>query len=157
MLGYESGVIQKFNLQSGNDRGYFKAKDIKLQHSKEVTGLAVDQLNHYLISCSMDGSIKIWEFYRQNFIKSIEQDHPVENLCYNHFNDLMAISKTDLSVSILNAKNGLAKVRTFKEVSQNRITDMCFSKPDCKWLVIASLDKSIKVFDILTSTLIDWV
>lgn len=63
MLGYESGVIQKFNLQSGNDRGYFKAKDIKLQHSKEVTGLAVDQLNHYLISCSMDGSIKIWEFY----------------------------------------------------------------------------------------------
>ena len=30
VLGYETGVIQKFNLQSGNDRGYFRAKDISL-------------------------------------------------------------------------------------------------------------------------------
>lgn len=110
-----------------------------------------------MISCSLDGTIKLWEFYRQTLIKSIAQDHPVENLCYNHFNDLMAISTSDLTVSILNAKSGLGKVRSFPEVSQNRITDMCFSKPDCKWLIVASLDKSIKVFDILTSTLIDWV
>lgn len=157
VLGYESGAIQKFNMQSGNDRGYFRAKDASQRHSKEVTGVAIDQLNHFLISCSLDGTIKLWEFYRQGLAKTITQEHPVENLCYNHFNDLMAISTSDLTVSILNAKNGLSKVRTFPVVSQNRITDMCFSKPDCKWLIVASLDKSIKVFDILTSTLIDWV
>ena len=37
--------------------------------------------------------------------KTIENNGcPVENLCYNHFNDLMAISTSDLSVTILNAK-----------------------------------------------------
>lgn len=144
-------------MQSGIDRGYFKSHDVSQQHKKEVTGLAIDQLNHYLISSSLDGSIKLWDFYRQGLSKSIDIENPIENLCYNHFNDLMAISTSELSVTILNAKNGLAKVRSFAEVSQNRITDLCFSKPDSKWLLVSSLDKSIKVFDILTSTLIDWV
>jgi U3 small nucleolar RNA-associated protein 21 len=34
---------------------------------------------------------------------------------------------------------------------------MTFSKPDSKWLVCSSLDKTIKVFDILTGCLIDWI
>jgi U3 small nucleolar RNA-associated protein 21 len=42
-------------------------------------------------------------------------------------------------------------------VAENKITDLCFSKPDSKWLLCSSLDKSLKVFDILTGSLIDWV
>jgi len=84
-------------------------------------------------------------------------DYPIENLRYNMKNDLIAISSSDLTLTILNAKGGLKKVRTFPDVSSNKITDICFSEPDSKWLICSSLDKSIKVFDILTGSLIDWI
>lgn len=89
--------------------------------------------------------------------KTVQLDYPVENICYNHINDLMALSTSDFSVQIVNIKSGLKKVRSFPEVSQNRITDLCFSKPDSNWLIVSSLDKTIKVFDILTGSLIDWI
>ena len=90
-------------------------------------------------------------------MKSVDFEYPVENMCYNLQNDLLAISLSDLTVTILNIKNGMKKVRDFTNVFENRITDICFSKPDSKWLIVSSLDKSIKVFDILTSCLIDWI
>jgi len=62
-----------------------------------------------------------------------------------------------MTVIILNVKNGLKKVRTFLNVANNKITDLCFSQPDSKWLLTSSLDKSLKVFDILTGCLIDWI
>jgi len=63
----------------------------------------------------------------------------------------------DLSLRVLNMKNGLKTVRLFEEASTNKITDICFSKPDSKWLLCSSLDKTIKVFDLLTGSLIDWI
>lgn len=78
-------------------------------------------------------------------------------MCYNHSNDLIAVSLSDLSLRVLNMKNGLKTVRVFEEASTNKITDICFSKPDSKWLLCSSLDKTIKVFDLLTGSLIDWI
>lgn len=90
-------------------------------------------------------------------MKSHTHEYAIENLCYNRKNDLVAISSSDLSLTILNAKSGLKKVRTFENACSNKITDICFSQPDSKWLLVSSLDKSIKVFDILTGSLIDWI
>jgi U3 small nucleolar RNA-associated protein 21 len=90
-------------------------------------------------------------------VKTFEHEYPIENLCYNRKNDLIAISSSDLSLTILNVKGGLKKVREFLQVSENKITDICFSQPDCKWLLCTSLDKSLKVFDILTGSMIDWI
>ena len=117
----------------------------------------MDALNHYLVSSSLDHKIKLWDFYKMKLQKTYTHDYPIENLSYNRKNDLVAISSSDLSVSIMNAKNGLKKVRTFENVSENKITDVCFSQPDSKWLLCTSLDKSLKVFDILTGSLIDWI
>lgn len=130
--------------------------DLEL-HNNEITGLGIDSLNHFLVSCSLDGSIKLWDFYRMKLARSFTQEFPVENLVYNRQNDLIAVSTSDLTVSILNVKNGLKRVRTFERVAENKITDLCFSQPDSKWLITSSLDKSLKVFDILTGCLIDWI
>jgi U3 small nucleolar RNA-associated protein 21 len=64
-LGYSNGLIQKFNVQSGTDRGLFTGKeDSELTiHLKEVTGLGIDSLNHHLVSASLDSSIKLWDFF----------------------------------------------------------------------------------------------
>lgn len=87
----------------------------------------MDSLNHYLVSCSLDGTVKLYDFYRMRVSRSFSYDYPIENLVYNRKNDLIAISTSDMDVSIHNVKNGLKKVRHFKNVADNKITDLCFS------------------------------
>jgi len=152
VLGFANGSLTKFNLQSGKDRGVFKAS-----HSNEITGLGMDALNHFLVSCSLDKTIKLWDFYAMKLLSSFTVESPVDNLVYNQKNDLIAISCTDLSLTLLTIKGGLKKVRSFAQVADNKVTDICFSKPDSKWICVSSLDKSLKIFDILTGSLIDWV
>ena len=101
--------------------------------------------------------MKLWDFYSQKLVTSLDVGFPVDNLSYNRKNDLVAVSTSDLSILLLNAKNELKKVRVFPEIATNKITDLCFSQPDSKWLLASSLDKSIRIFDILTGTLVDWV
>ena len=50
----------------------------------------------------------------------------------------------------MNVKTGIIKVREFKEAASNKITDLCFSQPDSKYIICSSLDKSIRAWDILT-------
>mmetsp|Transcript_16459 Transcript_16459/g.27936 ORF Transcript_16459/g.27936 Transcript_16459/m.27936 type:complete len:496 (+) Transcript_16459:1240-2727(+) len=157
VLGYENGQIQKFNLQSGNDRGLFRDPEGQAVHSKEVTGVGVDQLNHYLVSCSLDSSLKLWDFVTMKLTQTVALPSPVLQLTLNRRNELVAIASNDLSVSIFNSKRQLKKVREFPRVCENRVTDLCFSQPDSKYLLCSSLDKSIRVLDILTGCLVDWI
>ena len=78
-------------------------------------------------------------------------------MAYNRQNDLVAFSTSDLSITLLNAKSGLKKVRYFPNAAENKINDICFSQPDSKWLLCSSMDCSIRVWDIVTGSLVDWV
>jgi len=86
-------------------------------HSKEVSGLGVDSTNKYLVSGSLDGTVKLWDFYKKKLLRTYENKtetgdlYPVQNLTYNRFNDLVAFSSADLSITILSVKNGLQRVR----------------------------------------------
>lgn len=158
LIGYETGLLQKVNMQSGKDRGTFVSKlSSDTVHSKEVTGLGIDQLNKTCVSASLDSTIKLWDFFRGELLKTYKCEYPVENLAYNRLNDLMAFSQSDLSLQVVNARSGLKKVREFKQAAGNKITDICFSQPDSKWVMCSSLDKCIRVWDILTGALVDWV
>ena len=158
VLGYENGYIQKFNMQSGKDRGDFISKiEGETLHQGEVTGLGVDLMNKIMVSASRDSSIKLWDFYRRELLKTYKTEYPVENMCYNRMNDLIAFTTTDLTLQVVNARSGLKKVREFKQAATNKITDICFSQPDSKWVMCSSLDKCIRVWDILTGSLVDWV
>ena len=103
-----------------------------------------------MVSSSLDGTIKLWDFFRKELTKTFKTEYPIENLIYNRMNDLICFSQSDMSITIMNARSGLLKVREFKEAASNKITDLCFSLPDSKWIICASLDKSIRVWDILT-------
>lgn len=103
-------MITKFNLQSGTDRGLFKSEDgngMRNLHSSEVSGLGIDSQNKYLVSGSFDKTVKLWDFYRAKLLKTFDTEFPISNLCYNRFNDLVAVSTTDLTITLLNAKTGL--------------------------------------------------
>lgn len=86
-------------------------------HTNEVTGLAIDSLNRYLVSGSADKSIKLWDFFRSKLLRTYNCEYSVETLCYNRANDLVAFSTTDLSITLLNAKSGLKKVRVFPQAA----------------------------------------
>jgi WD40 repeat protein len=79
------------------------------------------------VSSSLDATIKLWDFFRRELLKTYICEYPVENLVFNKLNDLIAFSQTDLSIQIVNARSGLKKVREFKQVATNKITDICFS------------------------------
>ena len=158
VLGYDNGLIQKFNMQSGKDRGNFISKHTEdKEHTSEVSGLGIDSLNKILVSSSLDTTIKLWDFFRRELLKTYNCEYPIENMVYNRLNDLIAFSQADLSIQVVNARSGLKKVREFKQVASNKITDICFSQPDSKWIICSSLDKCVRVWDILTGTLVDWV
>ena len=145
-------------MQSGKDRGTFtnKLSDNTL-HQGEITGLGIDMLNKILVSSSLDSTIKLWDFFRRELQKTYRCESPIENMVYNRLNDLIAFTQTDLTLQVVNARSGLKKVREFKEAATNKITDICFSQPDSKWVMCSSLDKCIRVWDILTASLVDWV
>jgi len=134
VLGFANGLITKFNMQSGKERGVFSvdaksASTGETIHSAEVTGLCVDSLNRHLISSSKDHAIKLWDFYRCKLLKTYQTDFPLANLCYSPMSDLVAFSSSDLTMTILNPQAGLKRVRHFERAATNQINDVCFSQP----------------------------
>ena len=161
VLGFASGAISKFNMQSGKERTVFsldtKSTFGETLHTAEITGLGTDQVNKHLVSTSMDKTVKLWDFYRGVLIKTYQTDYPITRMAYNRMNDLVAIASSDLSITILNPKTGLKRVRHFPNAAQNKINDVCFSQPDSRWLLSCSMDCCIRVWDIVTGALVDWV
>ena len=161
VLGFANGQISKINMQSGKERGVFTldAKNPigETMHTGEVSGLAVDSMNRWMVSCAKDRSVKLWDFYRCKLIKSYTTDFPVNNLTYNLSNDLVAFSTSDLAMTIVNPLNSLKRVRHFPQAAQNQINAVCFSQPDSKWLINCSMDCCIRVYDIVTGSLVDWI
>lgn len=72
VVGSAGGAIDMFNMQSGQHRQSFpprapKPRKAKMpvvdysadKHTKAVTGLMVDNLNRTVISCGLDGKVKV--------------------------------------------------------------------------------------------------
>jgi U3 small nucleolar RNA-associated protein 21 len=183
VVGSETGGIDMFNLQSGLHRQRFpskltpaQARKLKMQqmeaaegkieahptrfqpglgkHRKAVTGIVVDSLNQHVISCSLDGKIKFWDFKTGNLVDEIDW-HPmaaITGMRYHASNDLIALSCDDLSIRVVD----IATKRTIRELwgCQGAINDLCFSN-DGRWIIAASKDCVVRVWDLPTGHLID--
>ncbi|KAH6662517.1 Utp21 specific WD40 associated putative domain-containing protein [Halenospora varia] len=124
------------------------------KHTKAVTGLVVDSLNKHLISCSLDGRIKFWDFMTGNLVDELDW-HPMASITgmrYHAPNDLIALTSDDLSIRVVDIETK----RTIRELwgCQGAINDFCFSN-DGRWIIAASSDCIIRVWDLPTGHLID--
>ena len=185
LVGSAGGSISSFNLQSGIQRQKFpssltpgQARKLKMSHAtgndasavgldgtqkyalgegrhkRAVTGLMVDGLNNTLISCGLDGKIKFWDF--QSGLLQNEIDwFPMTSIIasqYHRPSDLVALSCDDLSIRVVD-------IETKKLVRElwgclGQISDFCFSN-DGRWIIAASMDSVIRVWDLPTGHLIN--
>lgn len=187
LVGSAGGGIDMFNLQSGIHRRRYpskltpgQAKKLKMmqangesavtrvgdkppkfgvgegKHTKAVTGLTVDGLNRTVISCGLDGKIKFWDFLTGWLHDQIDW-YPMTAITasrYHRQSDLIAVSCDDLSIRVVD-------IETKKLVRElwgclGQISDFCFSN-DGRWIVAASMDSVIRVWDLPTGNLIDAV
>jgi U3 small nucleolar RNA-associated protein 21 len=124
------------------------------RHTGAVTGIVVDSLNKTVISCSLDGTIKFWDFLTGHLISELDWAPMtrVTGCRYHPASDLLAFSCDDHSIRVVDAETR----KTIREFwgCQADITDFVFSN-DGRWVVAASGDAVVRVWDLPTAHLID--
>ncbi|KAI8993445.1 Utp21 specific WD40 associated putative domain-containing protein [Pilobolus umbonatus] len=148
-LGCASGQIDMFNMQSGAHRKTFNALD---GHKKPITGLTTDNISRYLISASVDKTIKIWDIKTGKIVHTIDLGSPVVEIRYHRENDLLAAVCDDLGIRVIDLETKNI-IREFWG-HRNRITDFTFT-PDSRWIVSASLDGTVRTWDLPTGSMVD--
>ena len=124
------------------------------KHTKDVTGIMVDNLNKTVFSCGLDGKIKFWNFGTGILHHEIDW-YPMTAITASRIhrqNDLIALTCDDLSIRVIDVETRKLVRELWGCVGQ--ITDFCFSE-DGRWVVAASMDSVIRVWDLPTGHLID--
>ncbi|KAL3451339.1 Utp21 specific WD40 associated putative domain-containing protein [Aspergillus insuetus] len=167
LVGSAGGTIGVFNMQSGQYRQSLPLQKTKIKpgrdsealqrghkHTKAVTGLALDALNRTAVSCGLDGKVKFWDF-RSGLLSNELDWHPmtaITALRHNNTSDLVAFSCDDLSIRVVDMET--KKVVRELWGCAGQINDFTFSN-DGRWVIAASMDSVIRVWDLPTGHLID--
>lgn len=183
VVGSETGSVDMYNLQSGHHRLRFPAKltpaqarKLKMQqiendgiiqvqtkrsfpmglgkHTKTVTGLVIDSMNKFVISSSLDGKLKFWDFGTGHLVDEIDwfPMTAITGIRYHASNDLIALTCDDSSIRVVD----IVTKKTVRELwgCQGGINDYTFSN-DGRWVIAASNDRIVRVWDLPTGHLID--
>ncbi|KAI0171794.1 WD domain-containing protein [Hypoxylon sp. FL1284] len=124
------------------------------KHTQAVTGIVVDSMNKNVITCSLDGKVKFWEFLTGNLVEEINWAPmtAITGCRYHAANDLIAFSCDDNSIRVVDIETK----QTIREFwgCKGKVNDFIFSS-DGRWIVAASQDAIIRVWDLPTGHLID--
>ncbi|WEW59446.1 rRNA-processing protein utp21 [Emydomyces testavorans] len=181
LIGSDGGSIDMYNLQSGMHRQTFPAKlspaqerKVRLQrlqagdiassstifqpgqrkHTKAVSGIMVDSLNTMVVSCGLDGKVKFFDLLSGRLKHELDW-HPmcaITGLRYSSASDLIAFSCDDLSIRVIDIETKKLVRELWGCVGQ--VNDFCISH-DGRWIIAASMDSIIRVWDLPTGHLID--
>ncbi|EFR05515.1 U3 small nucleolar RNA-associated protein 21 [Nannizzia gypsea CBS 118893] len=178
LVGSDGGSLVMYNLQSGIRRQSFpprltpaQAKKAKLQrlvdadeneldprkstkHTKAITGIVVDSLNTTVISCGLDGKVKFWSLLTGQLLDELDWNPmcAITGLRFSSTSDLLALSCDDLSIRVIDTQTKKLVRELWGCVGQ--VNDFTISN-DGRWIVAASMDSVIRVWDLPTGHLID--
>lgn len=217
VIGTKSGLIYKYNVQSGLARGSFPSTDAAvagnvrttvaqirlrtpgnvlhdkhmmskdevlttadgsvvhpagvgagaraggapLQHSAAVTGLFIDMANLTMVSVGLDGKVIFWDFNSHAPLHCLESPGAAPgttcpNVRVQGFRDggLVAVASQDRIVRLYDMTT-FQLCRRFEGHSRE-ITDIGFT-PDGRRCLIASLDSTVRVWDMPTGRCLSWM
>lgn len=174
LVGSAGGALDMFNLQSGLHRQRFPprlkpAEAKELQNNPDaaekilsarrgrkaaITGIVVDDLNQTVVSSALDGTIAFHSF-SSGLLESrlvLPSNTSALRLRYSPTSSLLAAPCDDLCIRIIDVPSR----RIVRELwgCVGPISSLAFSN-DGRWIVSASLDSVVRVFDLSTGLLID--
>jgi U3 small nucleolar RNA-associated protein 21 len=112
----------------------------------------VDNLNQFVITGASDGKVKFWSFKAKALVKTINLREGVARFHSHRESSMVCVALEDFSLNILDGDTKVVVRRFVGHTAE--VTDTCFS-PDSRWLVSASMDCTIKVWDIPSAYLVD--
>lgn len=124
------------------------------QHACAVTGVGVDALNSTVVSADGDGWVLFWDFGTHAHKGGMRLASPAASLALHREAGLAAVACDDFGVRVIDVATRRL-VRSFGGHT-NRVCDVAFS-PDARWLATASLDRSIRIWDLPTGRCVDWL
>eukprot|EP01130_Rhizamoeba_saxonica_P018231 TRINITY_DN9057_c0_g1_i1.p1 TRINITY_DN9057_c0_g1~~TRINITY_DN9057_c0_g1_i1.p1 ORF type:complete len:883 (-),score=176.62 TRINITY_DN9057_c0_g1_i1:97-2664(-) len=150
IIGSKNGWIDKYNIQSGKHRGVYV--DIN-GHTQAIQSVHVNQLNTEIITTSIDGTIKFWDFKLQVLRETIEVGSPITKAELSKESEFLAVTSDDLVIRIYDIVSR-KMIRIFKG-HKNLITDIAFNG-DARWLASADGNSEVRIWDLPSGRCIDW-
>lgn len=170
LVGYSSGHIDKYNIQSGIHRGELVDNEKGIRngaHSNtEIRGIVTDSLNKLIVTGDAIGMLKFWKFESSKLFAQMHitpSGAGIRQMELHRDNSLLAVVTSDFGLLVIDTISRTL-VRRFKEgdgedkycIHNDQITDLIIS-PNSQWILTASLDSTIKVWDIPSGTLVDHI
>lgn len=149
VVGLSSGHVDLYNMQSGIHRGYYGSEKA---HDGPIRGVAVDGLNQLTVTVGGDSLIKFWKFKSKELLHTVKLESTPSTIQLHRDSGMLAVASDDFIISILDTETRKV-VRKFTG-HQRQINDMAFS-PDGRWLITASMDCSVRTWDLPSGCLID--
>ncbi|XP_016983783.2 WD repeat-containing protein 36 [Drosophila rhopaloa] len=150
IIGYSSGDIERFNIQSGMHRASYGSPG----HKMAVRGLASDNLNQSVISGCSEGLLKFWSFKGKvdKPLAVLRLADGISLMRQHRESSMLAIGLETFKVFVVDMHTRVI-VRKFVGHTA-KLNDLTFS-PDSRWLITAAMDSTIKVWDIPSSYMVD--
>lgn len=154
IIGFSSGHIDRYNIQSGIHRGEYKHGE-KPAHKNPLRGVTSDALNQMVISGDSRGILKFWRFKTLTLITKVVLHENLSSLQLHRDSNLLACALESFDIVLIDIDTREV-ARRFKDGHSAAITDMSFSH-DGRWLISASLDSTARVWDLPTGNCIDYI
>nr|AAT68148.1 TA-WDRP-like [Danio rerio] len=149
VIALSSGHIDVYNMQSGLHRGHYGEDKA---HEGPVRGVAVDALNQLTFSVGADHLLKIWKFKSKEHLHTHRLPAAPASSLLHRDSGMLAIALDVFAIHILDVETRRI-VRKFSG-HRGQINDMTFS-PDGRWLITASMDCTIRTWDLPSGSLVD--
>lgn len=123
-------------------------------HVGEITGVFVDINNSVLVSCGIDGLIIFWDFFTHEIISYVNLKSPQLRLEGFRDGDFVAVVGNDRVVRVYDM--GSKKLSRRFDGHSREVTDCVFT-PDGRRVLTASIDCTVRVWDMLTAKCLSWL
>jgi len=153
VLGYSSGHVDRFNIQSGIHRGTYNHGKHPA-HKNTVRGVVTDGLNQQAVTGDSKGIIKFWRFKSAELLQKLVLGEDLSSMQLNRESGLLALAMEDFTIRVVDIDTRCV-VRKFPG-HKSSITDIAFSA-DSRWLVSVSMDKTGRVWDLPTGQCVDYM